>query len=309
VLAWITHPACAEHETGAGHPERPARLADVQAAVAAADLEPQLLRWEAPRATRAQLLRVHAASYLDALEARAPREGLVALDADTPMGPHSLEAAWRAAGAVVRGVDGVLGGEVQGAFCNVRPPGHHAERARAMGFCLLGNVAVGVAHALAAHGLERVAVVDFDVHHGNGTQALLAEETRVLLCSAFQHPFYPFCGTEPARAGVRNVPVPAGTDGAAWRRAVAAGWFEALEDFAPQLLFFSAGFDGHVEDDLARLRLREADYGWITREVLERTRASAQGRAVSALEGGYALGALGRSVLAHVRALLGLVAV
>ena len=199
-----------------------------------------------------------------------------------------------------------MGGEVDAAFCNVRPPGHHAERARAMGFCLFGNVAIGAAHALAAHGLQRVATVDFDVHHGNGTEDLLRDEPRVLLCSSFQHPFYPYSGADTVSDHIVNVPLPAGTDGAAFREAVGSAWLERLAAFEPELVFFSAGFDAHREDPLANLQLHALDYAWITREVIRATWDSAHGRVVSALEGGYALGALGRSALAHVRALLDL---
>jgi len=303
-LAWIGHPACELHESGPGHPERPERIGAIRDALGAAGVADRLLPCEAPLASRAQLERVHDTGYVAAILAAGPRTGLVRLDADTVIGPHSVEAALRAAGAVVHGVDLVLRCDHEAAFCNVRPPGHHAERGRAMGFCLFGNVAVGAAHALAEHGLQRVAILDFDVHHGNGTEDLLREEPRTLLCSSFQHPFYPYTGADTVSDHVVNVPLPAGTAGAAWREAVAAAWFDRLAAFAPELVLFSAGFDAHREDPLADLRLEADDYAWITRETLRITRPSARGRAVSALEGGYALGALGRSAVAHVRALV-----
>ena len=303
-LAWITHPVCAQHESGPWHPERPARIGAIADALDAAGLAGRALPSEAPRATRAELERVHAVEYVASMLDAPPLTDLVLVEGDTVIGPHSMEAALRAAGAVIHAVDLVLAGTCAAAFCNVRPPGHHAERARAMGFCLFGNIAVGVAHALAQHGLERIAVIDFDVHHGNGTEDLLRDEPRALLCSSFQHPFYPYTGAETVSDHILNVPLAAGTGSAAYREAVAAAWFERLAAFEPELVFFSAGFDAHREDPLADLQLEDEDYAWITREVLRVTRSSARGRAVSALEGGYALGALGRSALAHVRALL-----
>lgn len=258
----------------------------------------------APRAERAAIERVHDAAYVERVLASAPREGTLHLDADTVIGPHSIEAALRAAGAVVDAVDRVTKGELDAAFCNVRPPGHHAERGRAMGFCVFGNVAIGAAHALAVHGMERVAVVDFDVHHGNGTEDLLRDEPRALLCSAFQHPFYPYSGADTASERMLNVPLPSDIGSTRWREAVGAAWLDALAAFEPELVFFSAGFDAHLADPLAQWRLHSEDFAWITQEVLRVTRPSAKGRAVSALEGGYALAALGRSVVAHVGALL-----
>jgi acetoin utilization deacetylase AcuC-like enzyme len=260
---------------------------------------------EAPRAERGAIERVHADAYVERVLGSAPAEGTVHLDPDTVIGPRSIEAALRAAGAVVHAVDLVATGELEAAFCNVRPPGHHAERGRAMGFCLFGNVAIGAAHALAVHALERVAIVDFDVHHGNGTEDLLRDEQRVLLCSAFQHPFYPYSGADTGSDHVLNVPLPAGTDSAHWREAVGSAWLDALAAFEPELVLFSAGFDGHAADPLAQWQLHSEDFAWITREVLRVTRPTARGRVVSALEGGYALAALGRSVVAHIGALVG----
>jgi acetoin utilization deacetylase AcuC-like enzyme len=276
----------------------------VDDALEAAGFKEGLRILEAPAATREHVERVHDIDYVAGVLAAAPAQGLVQLDEDTSIGPRSVEAALRAAGAVVHAVDLVAAGELDAAYCNVRPPGHHATRRRTMGFCLFGNIAIGVAHALATGGFERVAVIDFDVHHGNGTEDLLREEPRALLCSSFQSPLYPYTGTDTQSDHIVNVPLSAGTDGAGFRDAVGAAWFERLAAFQPQLVFFSAGFDAHMEDPLANLRLRAEDFAWITREVLHVTRASAGGRAISALEGGYALAALGRSAIAHVRALL-----
>jgi acetoin utilization deacetylase AcuC-like enzyme len=227
------------------------------------------------------------------------------LDPDTAMGPHTLDAALRAAGAVVHAVDLVMSGEFQAIFCAVRPPGHHAERNRAMGFCFFNNVAVGAAHALAAHGLERVAIVDFDVHHGNGTEHIFENEPRVLFCSSFQHPFYPFTGHETDTPHIVNITLPAGSDGTRFRQEVEAHWLHRLHEFKPQLVMVSAGFDAHAEDDMSHVRLREPDYIWITRELKKVADQYAGGRIVSTLEGGYNLSALGRSAVAHVDALLG----
>jgi acetoin utilization deacetylase AcuC-like enzyme len=231
---------------GDWHPESPARLHAIQDALVSAGLDFAVRQIDAPLATREQLERVHDPAYLDLVEATAPSEGHALLDHETRMNPHSHEAALRAAGAVVAAVDLVMAGEVEVAFCSVRPPGHHAERARSMGFCIYNNVAVGAAHALAAHGLERVAIIDFDVHHGNGTEDIFRDEPRVLLCSSFQHPFYPNLGAETELPHILNLPLPAGTGGEAYRKAVENLWPEALDAFRPQLIFFSAGFDAHA---------------------------------------------------------------
>ncbi|MDX5333258.1 MAG: histone deacetylase family protein [Gammaproteobacteria bacterium] len=304
LVGLISHPLCLKHEMGAHHPECPQRLTAIEDQLIAQGLNMMLRHYDAPAATREQLERVHAPAYVDEIHARAPAEGLVSLDPDTLMNPHSLEAALRAAGSAVLGVDLVMQGEIGAAFCNVRPPGHHAERDRAMGFCLFNNVAVGAAHALAAHGLERVAIVDFDVHHGNGTEHIFAAEPRVLFCSTFQHPFYPHTGAETDTPHIVNVPLPAGADGKAFREAVSAHWLPRLEAFAPEFLFISAGFDGHIEDDMAMLALREDDYRWVTQQIQAVARRHAQGRIVSCLEGGYELHALGRSAFAHIDALV-----
>lgn len=301
--AYITHPACLQHEMGSWHPESPARLRAIDDRLHATHLFDFLLHRNAPLVTREQLLRVHDAGYIDLIEATAPAAGLAALDADTAMNPHTLEAARRAAGGSVHAVDMVMQGEVANAFVACRPPGHHATRSRAMGFCIFNNVAVAAAHALAAFGLERVAVVDFDVHHGNGTEDIFRADARVMLCSTFQHPYYPFSGAEGASAHIVPVPLPAGTAGPAYREAFAARILPRLDAFRPQFVFCSAGFDGHREDDMAQFGLVEADYAWITERVMEVAAQHAGGRIVSVLEGGYDLSALGRSVAAHIRTL------
>lgn len=291
---------------GAHHPEAPARLQAIEDQLIASGLFGYLQHHDAPEVTREQLLRVHDAAYLDAISAAAPQAGMVALDGDTTMNPYTYPAALRAAGAAVMAVDMVMAGRVENAFCSVRPPGHHAERARAMGFCIFNNVAVGAAHALSAHGLSRVAIVDFDVHHGNGTEDIFRDEPRVMLCSTFQHPFYPYSGAESGNAHIINVPLAAGADGTAFREAINTHWLPALEDFRPEFVMVSAGFDAHREDDMSSLRLTEADYAWVTEQIKRLAGKHAQGRVVSVLEGGYELHALGRSVLAHLKVLSGL---
>lgn len=301
--AFITHPDCALHEVGAHHPECPARLSAINDRLIASGIDAYLDFHEAPAANDEQILRAHNASYLAELRAGVPAQGVFHLDADTVLGPHSLDAAVHAAGAGVLATDLVIGGRADNAFCAVRPPGHHATRSRAMGFCLLNNIAIAALHALEAHGLQRVAVVDFDVHHGNGTEDILGDEPRVMMASIFQHPFYPYSGTEGVPEHWVNVPVKAGLRGAEFRDIVSARWLPALEAFAPEMLFISAGFDAHYEDDMASCGLVEADYAWVTEQLRAFAVRHCQGRIVSMLEGGYALSALGRAAVAHVRAL------
>ena len=301
--AYITHPACLLHDMGRGHPECPARIKAIEDQLIASQIFGFLQQHEAPRATREQLLRVHSAAYIAEIEASTPSEGLAMLDPDTWMNPHSWEAALRAAGALVLATDLVMQQGVENAFCNVRPPGHHATRDQSMGFCIFNNVAVGVAHALEHHGLERVAVVDFDVHHGNGTEAIFRDDPRVMLCSSFQHPFYPHSGADTVSSHIIPLPLPAYTDGAAYRAAFTEKFLPALNGFKPQMIFVCAGFDAHREDDMASLKLVEADYAWITQEVKKIAAQYAGRRIVSTLEGGYELHALGRSATAHIRVL------
>ena len=304
--AYITHPACLKHDMGENHPECPARIHAIEDQLITSGLLQFLDRHEAPRATREELARVHARGYIEAIFKHAPSSGLIYLDADTAMNPYSLEAALRAAGAAVMAVDLVMSGKAENAFCNIRPPGHHAGRNSAAGFCIFNNVAVAVAHALEQHGLQRVAIADFDVHHGNGTEGIFHDDPRVMLCSTFRHPYYPHCGANSGNDHIINVPLPAGTSGAEFRAAVTERWLPALERFQPQMLFFSAGFDAHREDDMGGFGLGEADYVWVTEQVKELAARYASRRIVSVLEGGYALHALGRSAMAHIKVLSGL---
>jgi acetoin utilization deacetylase AcuC-like enzyme len=302
--AFITHPSFLLHEMGAGHPECPERLIAIGDRLIAAGLDSHLVHHEAPAASREQVLRAHREGYLDELEAASPERGHVYLDPDTALNPHSLDAAWHAAGALVLATDLVLNGECDNAFCAVRPPGHHAVRGAAMGFCIFNSVAVGILHALEAHGLSRVAVVDFDVHHGNGTEDIFCDDPRVEMVSTFQHPLYPYSGVEPLGDNMFNVPLPPGSDGKRFREAVESVWLPALDAFAPEAIYISAGFDAHREDPLAGLAFTDADFGWVTRELMQVAHRHAQGRVISTLEGGYALSALGRSVAEHVRELI-----
>jgi acetoin utilization deacetylase AcuC-like enzyme len=303
--AILTHPDCALHEMGDGHPESPLRLKAILAALQSSGLAPRLAMHEAPAARREHLERVHDAEHVDLIFSAAPARGYSYLDPDTSMNPKSLSAALRAAGAVVSATDMVIGGKARNAFCAVRPPGHHATPQRPMGFCIFNNVAIGAMHAIEAHGLERVAVLDFDVHHGNGTEDAFHEDARVMLCSTFQHPYYPYCGADSGNDHIINVPLPAMTDGRGFREAVERRWLPALESFAPQMVFVSAGFDAHRDDPLAYLKLDDEDYRWVTEKLVDVADRHARGRVVSTLEGGYNTDALARCVVEHVRVLAG----
>jgi len=303
--AILTHPDCALHEMGEGHPESPQRLKSILAALASSGLGPRLAMHEAPAAQREHLERVHHPEHVDFVFGTAPTQGYAYLDPDTSMNPKSLSAALRAAGAVVSATDMVMGGKARNAFCAVRPPGHHATPQRPMGFCIFNNVAIGAMHAIEAHGLERVAVLDFDVHHGNGTEDAFHEDPRVMLCSTFQHPYYPYCGADSGNDHIINVPLPAMTDGRGFRAAVERFWLPALEAFGPQMVFVSAGFDAHRDDPLAYLKLDDEDYRWVTEKLVDVADRHAQGRVVSTLEGGYDTDALARCVVEHVRVLAG----
>ena len=300
--ALITHAECLNHVTPPGHPEQVARLQAVLAALADIDL----LRVKAPLAAEADILRVHPQAHIDDLRRAAPETGWVALDADTHLSPGSLAAAYRAAGAVVRGVDMVLGGQAHNAFAAIRPPGHHAEQTLPMGFCLFGNVAIGAKHALDHHGLTRVAIVDFDVHHGNGTQALVEDDARILFITSQQMPLWPGTGdaddTGPHDT-VLNVPLKPGTGSKQFREVYERVVFPRIDAFAPQLVLISAGFDAHADDPLAGLNLSTEDFGWVTGRLCDLADKHCQGRVVSALEGGYDLTALGASAAAHVSVL------
>ncbi len=306
ITALYTHNTCLQHQPGPGHPESPARLQAVLEALDQ-DIFAALDRIEARPATRAQLERAHTAELIESIFAQSPQHDCVRLDPDTVMSPHSLSAALHAAGAVSMAIDAVIAGRIRRAFCAVRPPGHHATHDTAMGFCLFNNIAVGAAHALAVHGLERVAIVDFDVHHGNGTQDIFWNESRVLYISSHQFPLYPGTGArnEIGAGNIVNAPLAPGADSADFRRAYEQTLLPALDSFAPQLLLISAGFDAHRLDPLANLNLETDDYAWITQRLVEIAERHAQGRIVSSLEGGYSLTALRQSSAAHVQALLG----
>lgn len=299
--ALITHKACYDHVTPPGHPEQVARLDAVLGALEGLDL----IRVDAPLVADDDLLRCHPRAHLDSVKQAVPDEGWRSLDADTHMSVGTLEAAYRAVGAVVKGVDMVLGGEVGNAFAAVRPPGHHAERETAMGFCFFGSVAVAAKHALEFHGLSRVAIVDFDVHHGNGTQDLVEEDARILFVSSHQMPLYPGTGGahETGVGNVLNVPLGDGTGSAAFRKAYEAAVFPRLKAFKPDLLLISAGFDAHADDPLAGMMLEDSDFAWVTERLCDLADEMCCGRVVSSLEGGYDLDALGRSSRAHVEVL------
>ncbi len=299
----FTHRACGAHEMGSWHPESPERLAAINDHLIAVGITSHLAPFDAPPASIDTVARAHTTSYVAGLEARIPKQGYVPIDPDTSMNPNTWEAALRAAGAVIDATDRVVSGELANAFCAIRPPGHHAVHAGAMGFCFFNNVAIGALHAIERHGLERVAVIDFDVHHGNGTEDILAGNDRVVMASFFQHPFYPYSGTENPAKNMVNVPLPAGTRGDKVREVVEQVWLPRLEAFEPQMIFISAGFDAHREDDLGQMGLVEADYAFITRKLMDLAARTARGRIVSTLEGGYNLSALARSVAAHVRTL------
>ena len=301
--AFITHPDCLKHDMGSGHPEQPARLTAIEDQLIASGIDGALQRYEAPLATDGQLARVHPLEYVRAIREAAPETGRIHLDPDTAMNPHTLDAALRAAGAGVLAVDLVMQKKNSSAFCAVRPPGHHALRARSMGFCIFNNVAVAARHAIQAHGIERVAIIDFDVHHGNGTEDIFEGDPQVLMASTFQHPFYPYTGADMPASNMVNVPLAAGAGSKQFHEAVTQHWIPALDEFAPELVMFSAGFDAHIEDEMAMLQLRDADYRWVTEQVKAIADRHARGRIVSMLEGGYALSALGRSVVQHLRVL------
>jgi acetoin utilization deacetylase AcuC-like enzyme len=300
---FFTHRSCAEHEMGSWHPECPERLAAIYDHLIAIGLAPHLEHLDAPPAPVDALARAHDTAYIERLKSSVPQQGYWPIDPDTSMNPRTWDAALRSAGAVIDATDRVLRGELANAFCAVRPPGHHARKAAAMGFCFLNNVAVGALHALATHGLERVAVVDFDVHHGNGTEDILSDDERALMVSFFQHPFYPYTGADNPAKNMVNVPLPAGTRGDVVRQVVDDVWVPRLRGFRPQAVFISAGFDAHREDDLGQMGLVEADYVYITERIMEIAAEFGNGRVISSLEGGYNLSALARSVAAHVKTL------
>tara|TARA_R110000751_G_scaffold107645_8_gene203925 strand:+ start:1527 stop:2492 length:966 start_codon:yes stop_codon:yes gene_type:complete len=304
MLAIISHPDCLMHDAGQHHPEDAGRLYAINDQLIASGLDMLVEHHDAPLATVEQLSRAHDPAYVRRIFDVAPSEGAIEIDGDTIMTPHSLAAARRAAGAGILGVDMIVKGDANPVFCAIRPPGHHAEYDKAMGFCLFNNIAVAAAHALETYGLQRIAIVDFDVHHGNGTEDIFARDERVLFCSSFQHPFYPNTGFDSDTQNLVDVALPSGTTGPEFRRAIAERWFPALNAFKPEFLFISAGFDAHVLDEMSGLGLFEADYGWITAELSSIAETHSQGRILSMLEGGYDHGALARSVVSHLKALM-----
>ena len=308
--AFFSHPDCRRHDMGPGHPEQPARLDAIEDHFLATGLADLLVRHDDAAPARLQdLAHAHATNYLSELDetfARVAAEGaLVSVDPDTAACPQTRQAALRAAGTAVAATDLVIDGHAENAFCAIRPPGHHATRDAAMGFCFYNNVAIAARHALDVRGLQRVAIVDFDVHHGNGTEDIIANDDRMLMVSFFQDQLYPFTGNVPTGVNMLNVPVPAYTKGDQVREIVEYQWLPLLDKFRPEMIFISAGFDAHRDDDLGRMGLVEADYEWITARILAVAAKHAQGRVVSCLEGGYNLGALARSAAAHVRVLAG----
>jgi acetoin utilization deacetylase AcuC-like enzyme len=309
---YFSHPSCRKHEMGPGHPECPERLDAIDDRLLATGVADALDRREAPAASQADLElahdRLHVAAMrglVEALEEEIAAGGpaYAAIDPDTVLNEHTWDAALHAAGAALAATDAVIAGELENAFCSVRPPGHHACRERAMGFCFFNNVAIAARYALERHGLKRVAIVDFDVHHGNGTEDILSGDPRVLMVGFFQHPFYPYSGGPPEADNMLNLPVAAYTRGMEIRELIEAHWMPRLEEFRPEMVFISAGFDAHREDDLGQLGLVEQDYVWITSRIKDIARKHSRGRIVSSLEGGYNLDALGRSVEAHLRVL------
>jgi acetoin utilization deacetylase AcuC-like enzyme len=304
--AYITHAACLRHDMGSYHPECPQRLSAVGDRLLYTGLLDCMTSFDAPPATREQILRAHTGLHYAQLQSLSPAEGTVQVDPDTSMNPFTWQAALHAAGAAVLATELVVREGYQRVFCNVRPPGHHAERDRAMGFCFFNNVAIGIRHALDELGIERVALVDFDVHHGNGSEDILAGDERVQMVSTFQTRLYPFVDEVPHTPNLCNIGLPAYSGGDALREAVTTRWLPALDAFRPQIVFVSAGFDAHREDDMSQLGWRDADYAWLTQRIVEVADRHAQGRVVSMLEGGYELSALARCAEQHVRVLIGL---
>ncbi|MBI2744262.1 MAG: histone deacetylase family protein [Burkholderiales bacterium] len=309
---YFTHRDCRKHEMGPGHPECPERLDAIEDRLLASGLDLALTRLEAPLASVEEMELAHGRMHIAALrglsaslheEVAAGGPSYAHVDPDTAMNVHSWNAILRGAGAAMAATDAVLAGELENAFCAIRPPGHHACRDKAMGFCFVNNVALAAKYAVERHGLKRVAIADFDVHHGNGTEDIVADDERILMVSIYQHPYYPHGGARPDTATMVNVPVPAYTKGMEVRELIEMLWIPRLEAFKPEMIFISAGFDAHREDDLGQLGLVEADYAWITERLMGVARRFSKGRIVSCLEGGYNLSALGRSVEAHLRAL------
>jgi acetoin utilization deacetylase AcuC-like enzyme len=303
-ITLISHPECVQHDPGPWHPESPMRLHAINERLIDSGFGERLVHVEAPQATREQLLYVHDKKYIDSIFQSAPKEGRVSIDADTVMNSHTLSAALRAAGAVVKGVDLVLNNNTNSVFCNVRPPGHHAEQEAAMGFCFFNNIAIGVAHALNKYHLKRIAIVDFDVHRGNGTENIFKHNKKVLICSSYEFFLYPHHISQPNADNIIYIPLEPGSSGKEFRREISRYGLTKIDEFAPELIFFSAGFDAHKNDSISSLKLNESDYYWVTKQVKEIADRHCQGRIISVLEGGYALDVLGECVLAHLKGLL-----
>ncbi len=304
--ALLSHHDCVLHEVSPGHPECPQRIDAINDQLKKQDVFDYLTHLEAPKANWEQLLLAHSEAYIDLIHRKAPDSGSIQLDGDTAMNIHTLNASLRAAGSGILAVDEIMKGTVNNAFCLTRPPGHHAERIQAMGFCLFGNIAIAARHAIRKYGLERVAIVDFDVHHGNGTEDIVDGDPNILFCSTFQHPFYPGGYRDDVCNQRVNTPLKSGCNSADFRGAVTSTWLPALEAFRPDMLFISAGFDAHLEDPLANVCLLDADYVWLTQKLMDIADKHSNGRIVSMLEGGYALPALSRCATAHIRGLMGL---
>ncbi|MEC5214305.1 acetoin utilization deacetylase AcuC-like enzyme [Polaromonas sp. CG_9.5] len=303
--AYITHADCARHEMGAHHPECPERLGAINDMLLVKGLLDYMHPYDAPLATPEQLSHAHSSLYVSELMAASPTEGYHKVDPDTDMNPFTVTAALRAAGAVVLATDLVMSGEAPSAFCCVRPPGHHAERDKAMGFCFFNNVAVGIRHAFTRHGVQRVALIDFDVHHGNGSEDIFRGDERVLMCSIFELGIYPFTGENAQGPNMVNIGLPSRSGSDKFREAVSQQWLPALEAFKPEMIYISAGFDAHREDDMGNLALVEADYEWVTKQIMAVADRHCKGRVISCLEGGYVLSPLARSVAAHIKVLIG----
>lgn len=305
--AFYTHADCQRHEMGGWHPESPGRLQAIDDQLIASRIHTLLDHREAPSAQESDLALVHTAAAIARIRENCPavssEQRYFPLDGDTTLNAYTWRAALRAAGAALAATDAVIAGEVKNAFCSIRPPGHHATPDEAMGFCMFNNVAIAAKHALDVRGLKRVAVVDFDVHHGNGTEAAFSADPRVLMVSFFQHPFYPYSGTEQPAPNMFNIPVAAHSYGEVVRQLVTEQWLPALHRHQPEMIFISAGFDAHREDEMGQMGLVEADYVWITQQMMQVAQAYSGGRIVSCLEGGYHLSALGRSVVAHIKVL------
>jgi acetoin utilization deacetylase AcuC-like enzyme len=301
--AFISHPDTLLHVMDGNHPESPARITAIKNAVLASDLSKKLTFYDAPKATKEALLRVHSQAYVDYIIGVSPKAGLVKLDSDTAMGPMSLEATLHASGAVLHAVDLVMQEKVDNAFCCIRPPGHHAGRANSAGFCIFNHVAIGVAYAFDKYKLKRAAIIDFDVHHGDGTEDIFKDNPNVMLCSTFQHPYYPHSGAATVSSHILNAPLAAKSNGEAIKKVFEEKFRPALEQFKPDIVFISAGFDAHVNDPLADLALNKDDYIWMTNFVKSIVNNCYHKRIISSLEGGYHLPSLGESIAAHLEAL------